>query len=282
MSSLLVLSFMLASAFFWSCFDVARKKLTARLSVPLVFWILMAGQIPLYSALWIFPEQRVFEPEYLRWGLLGLFVNFSANALFILSVSLSSFIRSLPMLSFAPAFSVIFSWIFLGEELSALQLTGVAAIIGGALWLNGLPSLQGDRRGPFYMQIAAICWGLMSVIDKQCLQSASIASHAVFQVLGLFLMSSLWCYRAGVFGELKERKGFLPDWLLGVGSSVLAVLLQLYVLRFVAVSVMESTKRGLNLLWTVVFAYFLFNEQLSVKKLGSLLLMSLGLYLLLR
>jgi drug/metabolite transporter (DMT)-like permease len=177
-----------ASAFSWSCFDYARKKMTAVLSVPITFWILMLGQIPLFlSFAGLFTNSFSVEREYYLWGALGIFINFFANALFIFSVSMSSFIKAIPMLSFAPVFSAIFSWIFLSEKLLFMQVLGICMVVWGAFLLNGFPSMSGDKKGPLLMQLAAVFWGLMSVLDKHCLKFSTVAFHSF---LNLILKSS--------------------------------------------------------------------------------------------
>ncbi len=281
MNSTQILFLFVASSFFWSCFDLARKKLTEKLSVPLTLWILMLGQIPLYASFFISPDQRHLSSAYWFWGFLGLLVNFAANSLFIISVSISSFLKTVPMLSFTPVFSVIFSSLLLGESLSYWQMLGLAAVVMGAFMLNGWPSIKGDKKGPFLMQMAALAWGLMGVIDKKCLQVSSMATHTVFQTSGLFIISSFWCLYLKEFKNLKNFRNYGDAAIGGVFSSVLAVVCQLYVLKFVLVPVLEAAKRGLGLFWTVLIARLVFSEDLDIRKLLSLGVMGLGLYWLL-
>ncbi|NCN28462.1 EamA family transporter, partial [bacterium] len=149
--SLSLVLFLLASSFFWSVFDLCRKKATQTLGVFFTLFAFMSVQACLFLIWAGVMKDTSFLSSYWLIGLLGLCANFAANSLFVYSVSISSFSQSVPMLSFAPVFSVLVSYFLLGEVLTVKQLSGVFAIVLGALLLNGIPSFHLDKRGPLMM-----------------------------------------------------------------------------------------------------------------------------------
>lgn len=231
----------------------------------------------------ILRKDYFFDHQYWTVGTIGLLVNFAANFLFVYSVSISSFSQSVPMLSFTPVFSVILSFFILGEILSFSQICGVVMFISGAFLLNGMPSFKGDKLGPVLMKFAALFWGLMGVIDKICLGYASIPMHSLFQTTGIGVLAVIYILltKKDKF-EFEKLKTVSRPLLWGTIASIGAVGFQLYVFMNAPVGLVESCKRALTLILTMIFGRIFFKESLNFKKILAVIVMAIGLQFVLR
>ena len=123
------------SAFFWAFFDLARKISLKKID-PYNFLIVFSFfQILLFFNWTIFSEFKFNFLNYSIPGIILVLINILSGVLFLKSLKLSDLSLTIPLLSFTPLFSTIFSAIILDESLNFFQYFGIFLIIFGAMVL---------------------------------------------------------------------------------------------------------------------------------------------------
>lgn len=274
----------LASALAWGVFDALRKGLARQLDAESLVIRLCLGMAPLAAlAVWLRGEPLP-APAYLLPGTLALVLGVVANLLFMQALRLSPLSLTIPFLSLVPAFSVIGGLLVLGEHPHPGALAGIGLVVLSALALNGgqgrsLWRAFVNERGSVLMCAVALLWALTAVLDKKCLASAGLATHAALQNLGI---GGLLWIRRRITGRALGR----PAGRLALPAAVLCGLvalgLQLEALGLTQVSLMETVKRVTGLVMALALGRLLFGERLGLHKLLATAGMIGGVWLVIR
>lgn len=216
--------------------------------------------------------------NYIVPGLAALAVNFAANFLFFKAIQISDISKSVPMLSFTPVFAFVSSWIVLGEVPTATQFGGASLVSLGALILNGKPSLT--NKGPYLMLVVALLWGSLGPVDKLCVRYTSIPMHIMLQTIGIaLLLLVLFIFNPPKtktsYSLIKKHKLAL---LIGAPAAVGALGLQLLLMRQMYVGIVEASKRGVLLFFTILFGKILFDESINRRKIIAIVVIGIGLF----
>lgn len=293
--SSLALGVALLSSVSWAMFDASRKSLVRRLSPEVLLMLFAGGQLPCFLLALGVGGAPQLDAGYLRPGMTSLVANVATNLLFFHAVKMSSMSRCVPMLALTPVFTAVIGFVWLDERPSAAQLLGISLIVGGALVLglhaakrpalaDAAPASTSETTrdsagGPALMIVVALCLAVSAINDKLALPHANVAFHASVQTGGVMLVALGWLALRGRVGELRLAKPHLGAVAFGVLVSVAALGLQLIAIQSVLVSLMESIKRALGVLASVVSGRVLFGEPVTRAKLGACLLMAVGVVL---
>jgi len=225
----------------------------------------------------LFHEPLPFSTESARWiwlsisGIIGLSLG---DAFFFQSlVSVGPRLGSL-LLSLAPIFGSIIAWVFLGETLTPLQITGIVLALAGIGWVvmshEEPPNTpQGHtKRGVFFGVLAALGQAAGLVLSKQGMFGEFSPFQAnVIRMLAAVLFTWLWAsysHEAGAtITTLREKPqvirlialGALVGPVLGVTSSLLAV-------QHAEVGV-AGTLMALPPVIILPISYFVFKEKIG-------------------
>jgi drug/metabolite transporter (DMT)-like permease len=271
-----------ASALCWSALDAVRKMLVAKASPTSLVVFLLVGQVP-FLALWaIWDGTWIRDSAYWPFALASMGMNALANVLFMRSVQLSPLSRTVPFLSLTPVFSALVAIPLLGEVPGPMHWSGIVLVVLGALVLNGdlgdswWRSLSLEKGGPYMIAVAAL-WAFSTALDKRALPHASPASHAFVLTLGGAVILVSWILSRRSQAELgavfRAPKGLLASML---GFAVAAVALQLLALQTLWVAVLETLKRAIGVLGSVLLGRAIFLEPVTVRKLIAGALMIAG------
>jgi drug/metabolite transporter (DMT)-like permease len=131
--------------------------------------------------------------------------------------------RGTPITQISPAYTVILSWIFLGERLTVYVAIGTLCMLAGVFLISrekgsgesGKRKLNGDEvKGILLALVAALCWGITPVLIKPAVQETGsavvgnlISYAAASIVMGLFLFAKK---RRENFKRLSLKKNVLP------------------------------------------------------------------------
>jgi drug/metabolite transporter (DMT)-like permease len=131
--------------------------------------------------------------------------------------------RGTPITQISPAYTVILSWIFLGERLTVYVAIGTLCMLAGVFLISrekgsgasGKRKLTGDEvKGILLALAAALCWGITPVLIKPAVQETGsavvgnlISYAAASIVMGLFLFAKK---RRENFKRLSLKKNVLP------------------------------------------------------------------------
>ena len=223
---------------------------------------------------------------YLLPGIILIFVGLFSALLFLKAIQQSDLSLTIPLLSFSPMFSSIFSFFFLNEQLSKIQYFGVFLIIFGALILYSKKLTLEEFLKSFkvilknssakLMIIVSIIWSLTPVLDKLCLEHSSINFHGFIQSLGMIILL-IFLFKKDKVQTLNTKKNWRLILLtVFVGST--ATILQFYAILTNYVPIMESIKRSVGQLSSVFLGKIFFNEKINKPKVIGVIILSVGVY----
>jgi drug/metabolite transporter (DMT)-like permease len=225
----------------------------------------------------LFREPLPFSAESSRWlwlslsGIIGL--SLGDAFLFQALVSLGPRLGTL-LLSLAPIFGSIIAWIFFGEILSALQITGIVLALAGIAWVvlshEEPPNTPHGhtRRGVIFGVLAGLGQAVGLVLSKQGMfgEFSPFQANAI-RMLAAVIFIWVWTTFDGKLGAtvivLRERPRVL-GWLalgafvgpvLGVSASLLAV-------QHSEIGV-ASTLMALPPVIVLPISYFVFKEKVG-------------------
>lgn len=278
------------SALFWSTFDVSRKLCLEKVSSQTLLIIFCICQ-SIFFFLWsIISGSNINIIEYFVTGFFLIIISVVSALLFLKSLKISEISLTIPLLSFSPLFSSIFSYILLEEKLTIFQYIGVFFIIFGTMVLYAKSfsiksifysiTILKKNVAAIYMLIVSLIWSLTPVLDKVCLKYSSINTHGLIQALGMLLILVILFWRKFLnenYKILKNKK--LISITLFVGTS--ATVLQLLAINFTLVPIMESIKRSLGQFGSIFFGYIYFKERVSIQKIIGGTLLTCGIFSLL-
>ena len=283
---------LLAASLSSSGFDLFRKMLLRHLApVPMVVLLALAS-VPLFAILLALQGGVAVTAGYWLPALGSVLLNTVANLTFLQAVRISPLSVTVPLLSLTPVFTTLLGFLLLGERPSGAALAGIALVVAGAFWLNlpdrSAPSGQPGQPGQPFWRAAAAQPGawlmagtalLMSCtipLDKLAVGHANPPFHGLILCAGIALGSLAVLAAQGRLGELAGiRQGWAP-FVLALVSSTLALGLQLFALKLILVSVVETIKRGVGNLMAVVLGRAVFGEALTLRKLGAVAMMAAG------
>lgn len=278
----------LACSLAFTLFDASRKQLMSKWQVLPLLVVLMLGQAVVVFAIWagaFFVEQgEVTFPLVAGgyWRLLAISIgtNTVANGLFLTAVRLAPFSMVIPMLSLTPLFAAVGEWFWLGQQLTTMQIIGIAGIMVATFGLgwcafktttvvkNVLNDTQQPLLGMVCMVGVAVLWALAPVADKAAL--AILPNN----LAGMLLHGWLLYVGIGVgalAAVLLVKQPLLPKsdklemkWLvLALLAAAASTMLQLWAITLMPVGIFEGLKRAFGLLGALVFGKLLFAEKIT-------------------
>ncbi len=274
------------SAVFWSLFDLTRKLSLKILSPKEILILLMITQLFLFG-IWtsLYPFHMEVK-NYLIPGIALIFIGIISAILFLKAIQTSDLSLTIPLLSLTPLFSVIFSFFLLDEKLTIYQNFAVIFIIFGALTLysknlklssiiNSIITIKRNNSARL-MIIVSLSWSITPVLDKLCLKFSSINLHGLIQSLGMLIF--LFLLSSSEIKKLKNvnKKKILITITLSIG--IVATISQLYAISHNFVPIMESIKRIIGLVGSLIFGLVFFKEKITKPKIVGLACLSLGMF----
>jgi drug/metabolite transporter (DMT)-like permease len=276
----------IASALCWAGLDVVRKAVAGKASPTALAVFLLLGQLPFLGAWAAYDQTWVTDVRYWPPAAASMAMNALANVLFMRSVQLSPLSRTVPFLSLTPVFGALAAIPLLGEVPGSIHWAGISLVVVGSLVLNSdlsdswWRSVSHEKGAP-YMIAVAVLWAFSTALDKRALPHASPASHAFLLSAGGGTILVSWILSRGTQGELREvfaaPKGLLAGL---VGLAVAALALQMVALQWLWVAVIETLKRALGVVGSVVLGRVFFGEPMTSRKVAAMGLMVTGTILL--
>jgi drug/metabolite transporter (DMT)-like permease len=238
----------------------------------------------------LFREPLPFSAESSRWlwlslsGIIGL--SLGDAFLFQALVSLGPRLGTL-LLSLAPIFGSMIAWIFFGEILSALQITGIVLTLTGIAWVVAAHEEPPDtphghtRRGVIFGVLAALGQAIGLVLSKQGMSGDFSPFQAnVIRMLAAMIFTWAWT----VFDRqvdatvvaLQEKPRALGWLALGafVGP-VLGVTASLLAVQHAEIGV-ASTLMALPPVIILPISYFVYKEKIGWQAIVGTILAILG------
>jgi drug/metabolite transporter (DMT)-like permease len=240
--------------------------------------------------LFLFRQPLPFSADPLRWfwlslsGIIGL--SLGDAFLFQSMVSVGTRLGSL-LLSLAPIFGSIIAWVFFGEVLSILQITGIVLALAGIAWVVASHQEPPNtphghtRRGMIFGILAGLGQAVGLVLSKQGMSGGFSPFQAnAIRMLAAVSFSWVWATLAGnagsTFQELRGKPRILGLLALGafVGP-VLGVVSSLFAIQYVEIGI-ASTLNALTPVIILPISYFVLKEKVGWQAIVGTLLAIAG------
>lgn len=184
-----------------------------------------------------------------------------------------------------PIFIVVFSWISSKDRISPLQIAGIMLSLIGLLWIisKGNPSFLKTlhfARGDLWTLAAAACWALYTVLLRQYPgRTDSIAFLTALFIAGLIFLAPLYIWESVNGYPVRLNGASISGALyLGVFPSIFA-----YIFWNKGVQAVGANKAGvfayLIPVFSIVLAFFIFDERFKPYHPPGILLITLGIFL---
>jgi len=269
----------LSTSFFWSftaiIFTASGRLVGAQVTnrVRLVFALiyLMILNAVLYGE----PVPVSVEPS--RWWWLGIsgFIGLTIGDAFLFQsfVAAGARLGSL-LLSLAPIFGAFIAWVFFGETLSWMQISGIVLALSGIAWVIASHeeepgSVHGNlRMGIIFGVLGALFQALGLVLSKQGMYDDFPPFRAnLIRIIVATITIWIWAALEGKAGKTLEVLREKPKaWgLLALGSLVgpfLGVSMSLLAVQHAEVGV-ASTLMALPPVIVLPISYFIFKEKIG-------------------
>ena len=274
----------------WSIFDLVRKLAIEIYSLKYILYITIFSQLIIFMISLLLSDTSIYSYNYYPLLFIIAILNILSLYLFLKALEIEEISICIPMLSYSPLFSLLFSKLILKEGLSTEQHIGILVIFFGSFVLYSKSLLLKDllfspfllikNKGAQLIIIVTVIWSVIPVLDKKSLTYTDIYMHGFMQSLLGFILLSFLFFNNFSFNipKIKTKKAiFILTLLIVIGFS--ATITQLFALKVNFVPILEVVKRATGILFSLVFGYFFFKEEISKKKLLSVLIIITGLSL---
>ena len=276
--------FALTSIIFASTGRMVGSQVTNRIRLTIALVYLVVLNIILFR------EPLPFSAESSRWfwlsisGVIGLSLG---DAFYFQSlVSVGPRLGSL-LLSLAPIFGSVIAWMFFGETLTVLQITGIILALAGIGWVVMAHEEPPDtphghtRLGVFFGVMSGLCQAIGLVLSKQGMLGNFPPFQAnVIRILAASIFIWIWAaFQRSAGATIRSVRGnpqalrllalgALVGPVLGVTSSLLAV-------QYAEVGV-ASTLMALPPVIILPISYFVYKERIGWQALVGTILAIAG------
>ncbi len=279
------------SGLFWAIFDLVRKMALQSQSLLTVIYVTIFSQLIIFMMSLLLSKLLISSNDYYPLLIIISFLNLISLYCFLKALKIQEISMCIPLLSYSPLFSLIFSKILLDESLSISQHIGIIIIfIGSFILYSKSLHFKDLLYSPFsliknksaqLMIIVTIIWSAIPVLDKKSLNYTDIYMHGFLQSLLGFLFLFFFIKHKGEKGEqriafIKNKKSFITLILLII-IGFLASITQLFALTINLVPILEVVKRATGILLALFFGYFFFKEDINKKKVYSITVIIIGL-----
>ena len=238
----------------------------------------------------LFREPLPFSADGSRWVWLGLsgIIGLSLGDTFFFQslVSVGPRLGSL-LLSLAPIFGSLIAWVFFGETLTLLQITGIVLALAGIGWVvlsheEPPDTPHGDtRRGVLFGILAGLGQAVGLVFSKQGMFGEFSPFQAnVIRILAAVIFTWVWTAlerKAGAtFTALRAKPRVI--WLIALGAlagPLLGVVASLYAVQHTEIGV-ASTLMALPPVIVLPVSYFVFKEKIGWQAVAGTILAIAG------
>jgi len=283
------LVYTLITAFLLATSSCIAKIAMRRNDEYIVGWLRLIFACPLLLLLlfWI----QIPKLDYIFYQTILILIPFEifAYILFLKAIKISPLSLTMPFLAITPALVIITSSIILGEELSAIGISGILLVVVGGYVLNietihlgilGPIKAILKERGSMYMIAAASIFSLTSVLGKRAIIHSSPMFFAIiyFPIILLFLTPLIFIrHKRGLIRINPSKKDFFILFALGI-MFALSCIFHCIAISMTDAAYMIAVKRS-SLFFAVIYGAVVFKETNIKERLLGASVMFLGIIL---
>lgn len=275
----------LTAAFSLATSDALTKRVITSTNEYVIAWFRLVFALPVLAGAMLLggPLPRI-DATFVLAFCAALPLEIAAIMLYYRALRLSPLSLSLPFLSLTPLFLILFSWVIVGDPVSAAGAAGIALIGLGGYTLNLSALRTGflapfraivQERGSLYMLVVALIFSVTSALGKVAIDHSAPAFFGAtyFGVLVVCLLPII-AHRSGN-GIALALRGNLRAAVLPALFDAVATVSHVYAVSMTNVAYMVSVKR-ISLLIGSLYGFLLFRERNVRERMIGAVLMFAG------
>lgn len=277
----------LLCAYLTATTDALSKKALQKNNIYYVAWIRLVFCFPFLALILMLSGIPPVDRYYFIAVICGLPLEITALLFYMKAIQISELSLTIPFLALTPVFLIPTSYIMLGEKTGLQGVIGIFLIASGGYILNirdrksGFLApfrMIGKERGILLMIAVAFIYSITSNLAKMGITHSSpvFFGCTYFMIQPFLLIPLVRSSGEQINSALKKKKWLFIIIGIFYASSLIT---HFAALSMVNVAYMISVKRS-NLIFSILYGYFFFNEKGLVQKISGALLMLAGIILL--
>lgn len=257
--------------------DALTKRALAFRDEYFVAWVRLLFALPVLLASFIFIEIPPLDAAFWTATGIALPLEIIAIILYTKALKLSPLSLAMPFLSMTPLFLIGTSYLIVGEKITAWGGAGIVLIAAGSYMLNihkvHVAILEPIRaivkeRGSVLILVVAFIFSITSSLGKIAIEHSSPVFFGCFYfILVTLFFTPIALIKTRGQNALKT-KDIVPLVSIGITYSLM-ILFHMVAMSMTQVAYMISVKR-MSLIFSVLYGYFLFQEnRISERLIGS-------------
>jgi drug/metabolite transporter (DMT)-like permease len=256
----------------------AGKRVSSRTVTHIRIWIALPAMLLLHLIFRgaLFPMGFSFY-VYLMVGLSG-FLGFFVADLFIFKAFVDAGPReTMVIMTLSPIFGAILSWIFLKENLTPIQISGILATVGGVIWVileegvrnRGVKSAEhsAKRVGALFALGGAFTQAVAMLFAKAGLVTGlhPVSGNLIRITAGLVGLVIYTALRGSFIDDFKKMKDRTSLGLIAAGAiigPVFGIILSLYALSWAPVGIVTALMQT-SPIWLLPIDHFMFKKKVT-------------------
>lgn len=275
----------LGCAFFTASTDAVSKRIMKGSDEWFTGAIILSGACALVFPVFINCDIRPFSNELVKIIVLAAPLEILGYYLFLRAINIGPISVTLPLLAFTPVFTLVSSFVILGENVSFHAGLGIFMVTIGAYIMN-LGALSQGILGPIRallsspasrkMLLVALIWSVTSVLGRKgATLHGPIQYGFTIETLILigFIIIALFRRRIGL-SRYEISKTYIPWFCLGFVLMAMAQVTHFVALSMAPAPYMISVKR-LSLVFGVILGWIFFKEtEIRFRLAGTIIMIS--------
>ncbi|MEG1255395.1 DMT family transporter [Clostridium sp.] len=277
---------MLLATIFWAGAFVAGKFSIEEFPVfSLVFFRFLIATVIIFSIMIKVEENwKITKKDLKMFLILGVVGMIGYHVFFFLSLKYTTATNSSLIGATNPIVTTVLACIFLKENISYKNIIGIIISLFGVMLIitNGNIDVLLNFKfniGDILMMIAVVCWAVYGILSKKALEIYSpikITSYAfltcVIMLLPLVIMEKPWVY---------IPKTTINGWMSVIYMAIFPSIFG-YLIQQMSIKKIGPTKTSLYInlvpVFSMILAFFMLGESISVIKILAGLLVVIGIY----
>jgi len=262
--------------------DTFSKQESKYITTIHLSWVREAYALPFMLPLLFFIE--IPEVDAIFWWaiLVCIIMDLFTTVLYMKAIKIAPLSLTIPYMGLTPVFSLLISYLVLGETVSWLGLVGILFISFGAYILQIDRAKYGlmepikaifKNKGSFYMLIVSFAYAITANIGKVAIIHSSPLFMAIVYFTGLALAFTPLVMTIGKTPPSKMFTRSLGKFKIGLGMAIMAIT-HFTAISMINVAYMISIKR-LSLLFAILYGWIVFKEEnIKERLLGGMIIIA--------
>ncbi len=270
------------SGFSFATADTFSKQESKFMTTIHLSWVREAYALPFLLPLLFFIQIPEVDAIF-WWAILGCIVlDLITTILYMKAIKIAPLSLTIPYMGLTPVFSLLISFLILGETVSLLGLIGVLLISFGAyilqidrakfgLWEPIIAIFK--NKGSFFMLIVSFAYAITANLGKIAIIHSTPLFMCIIYFSGLALAFTPLVMTAGKTPPARMFKRSAGKFKIGLAMAIMAIT-HFSAISMINVAYMISIKR-LSLLFAILYGWLVFKEtNIRERLLGGMIIIA--------